>query len=137
MLMGMTKANTWVALGTLTNRIACRLKSVREARIEGVATPQDIATRLPGREISGDEGRRDRGFENGLRAGDRDEARMKGVGPAADIGESRRADAGRVRTSAMHASREIRDAARLPQGEVGQQAAAPRAGRLPLFHSGE
>jgi hypothetical protein len=76
----MKQANTWIALGTVTNRIAAKLIAVRAGKESAAALigGESAAARFPvARREEGIEGcQHDRGFENGLTAGNRDEARM-------------------------------------------------------------
>jgi hypothetical protein len=105
MFVDMSQATTWTRLSTVTNRIACRLKSVREVRNKGEAAPPRTvaaASRLPGREERADKGDAlAGGFENSTRAGQSHESGMKGLAGRDPI--QRPASAGPVR-KAMQAS---------------------------------
>jgi hypothetical protein len=82
----------------------------------GAHTLDDVTAKCPGREERGHEGSRNRG---------------KGVALRREFGgEDRRADAASLR-GANDGSKEIRDAALLPLGEVGRDQAAPH-GRPPF-----
>lgn len=84
----MKQADTWVRLSTVTDRIAAKLIAVRDGK-ESAAAPiggESAAARFPDREE-----KRAEGFENGLTAGNRDEARM---GTSAVIPD--RAEAGQL-----------------------------------------
>jgi len=123
MLRPMTKANTWKPLGSLTKQIAAKLVVLREGN-ENAAAPTrgmtDAAASFP----AGANCR-----HSGSIAGELNGGGLAGVRGA------READAVRVR-SATHVSggNEIRDAARLPQGEAGQGKAAPRHDLPPFSH---
>jgi hypothetical protein len=101
-LLGMTKPNraeTFQSIGEVLRRVAGKLAAQRN---KGEATPQDAASRLPGREERADKGDAlAGGFENSTGAGQSHESGMKGLAARDPI--QRAASAGPVR-KAMQAS---------------------------------